>query len=118
MLANTQELEALYQASFEEGCRRIAAETPLAAVTQSEQGSLILEGAERVEVPAAPIERLVDTTGAGDLYAAGFLLGQARGMGLRRSGELGSIAAAEVIQHLGARPEVPLAKLPGVPSLP
>ena len=111
VLANTQELEALYQSSFEEGCRRIAADAPLAAVTRSEKGSVILRGSERVEVPAEPIARLVDTTGAGDLYAAGFLLGQARGLSLFQCGTLGSVAAAEVIQHLGARPQTPLADL-------
>ncbi len=118
VLANTQELEALYQTSFEDACRRIAAEAPLAAVTRSEEGSLILKGSERVEVPAEPIGKLVDTTGAGDLYAAGFLLGQARELGLRQCGQLASIAAAEAIQHLGARPEVALSSLTGVPALP
>jgi sugar/nucleoside kinase (ribokinase family) len=111
VLANRQEIESLYQSSFEDGCRRIAAEAPLAAVTRSERGSVILRGSERVEVPAEPIARLVDTTGAGDLYAAGFLLGQARGLALADCGRLGSIAAAEVIQHLGARPEKALAGL-------
>lgn len=111
VLANIQELEALYQTSFEDACRRIAAEAPLTAVTRSEKGSLILKGAERVDVPAEPIGKLVDTTGAGDLYAAGFLLGQARGLGLRQCGQLASIAAAEVIQHLGARPEVSLSQI-------
>jgi sugar/nucleoside kinase (ribokinase family) len=61
--------------------------------------------AERADVPAEPIEQLVDTTGAGDLFAAGFLAGQARGLGLKASLKLGAIAAAEVIQHYGARPE-------------
>lgn len=111
VLANTQELTALYEAPFEEACRRMAADAPLAAVTRSELGSVILRGEERIAVAAEPIDRLVDTTGAGDLYAAGFLLGCARGLPLPSCGRLGSIAAAEVIQHLGARPEQPLAGL-------
>ncbi|MEZ5926300.1 MAG: adenosine kinase [Hyphomicrobiaceae bacterium] len=111
VLANRQELEALYQVSFDEGCRRIAAEAPLAAITRSEEGSVIVSGSEIVEVPAESIGTLVDTTGAGDLYAAGFLLGQARGLTLAACGALGSMAAAEVIQHLGARPEMPLSGL-------
>jgi sugar/nucleoside kinase (ribokinase family) len=64
-------------------------------------------------VPAEPIERLVDTTGAGDLFAAGFLLGTARDLGLEQSLRLGAIAAAEVIQHYGARPEADLRALAG-----
>jgi sugar/nucleoside kinase (ribokinase family) len=72
-----------------------------------------VSGGERADVPAEPIERLVDTTGAGDLFAAGFLAGQARGLGLEASLKLGAIAAAEVIQHYGARPEKNLKKLAG-----
>jgi len=82
-------------------------------VTRSEQGALALDGGERAEVAAEPIERLVDTTGAGDLFAAGFLAGEARGLGLERSLKLGAIAAAEVIQHYGARPEADLKALAG-----
>ena len=70
-----------------------------------------MRGGERAEVPAEPIERLVDTTGAGDLFAAGFLAGEARGLGLEQSLKLGAIAAAEVIQHYGARPEADLKAL-------
>jgi sugar/nucleoside kinase (ribokinase family) len=82
-------------------------------VTRSEQGALALSGGERAEVAAEPIERLVDTTGAGDLFAAGFLAGEARGLGLQQSLKLGAIAAAEVIQHYGARPEADLKALAG-----
>src|SRR4029079_2489328 len=80
-------------------------------VTRSEDGALATRGGERVDVGAEPIARLVDTTGAGDLFAAGFLLGEARGLGLERSLRLGAIAAAEVIQHYGARPEANLRAL-------
>ncbi|MEO5613059.1 MAG: adenosine kinase [Sphingomicrobium sp.] len=82
-------------------------------VTLSEKGALATRGGEQAEVPAEPIERLVDTTGAGDLFAAGFLVGEARGLGLERSLKLGAIAAAEVIQHYGARPEKDLKTLAG-----
>jgi sugar/nucleoside kinase (ribokinase family) len=69
---------------------------------------MAVRGAERAQVPAEPIQRLVDTTGAGDLFAAGFLAGEVRGLGLEASLRLGAIAAAEVIQHYGARPEADL----------
>ena len=72
-----------------------------------------MRGDERASVPAEPIERLVDTTGAGDLFAAGFLAGEARELGLEASLKLGAIAAAEVIQHYGARPEKNLKALAG-----
>jgi sugar/nucleoside kinase (ribokinase family) len=82
-------------------------------VTRSEAGATAISGSERADVPAEPIERLVDTTGAGDLFAAGFLAGQARGLALEASLRLGAIAAAEVIQHYGARPEKDLKALAG-----
>jgi len=82
-------------------------------VTRHEHGALATRGGERVDVPAEPIGKLVDTTGAGDLFAAGFLVGEARGLGLERSLRLGAIAAAEVIQHYGARPEADLRALAG-----
>ena len=82
-------------------------------VTRSEKGALATRGGERAEVPAEPVAQVVDTTGAGDLFAAGFLVGEARGLGLERSLKLGAIAAAEVIQHYGARPEADLKALAG-----
>jgi sugar/nucleoside kinase (ribokinase family) len=82
----------------------------LTAVTRSEHGSVVVAGDETVAVSAAPVAHVVDTTGAGDLYAAGFLFGVARGMPLRRCAELGSLAAAEVISHVGARPLMPLSR--------
>src|SRR5687767_3759166 len=82
-------------------------------VTRSEKGALATRRGERAEVPAEPIEQLVDTTGAGDLFAAGFLVGETRGLGLEQSLKLGAIAAAEVIQHYGARPEADLKQLAG-----
>ena len=82
-------------------------------MTRGEQGAIAVSGKEHASVPAEPIQRLVDTTGAGDLFAAGFLAGQARGKSLEVSLKLGAIAAAEVIQHYGARPEADLRALAG-----
>jgi sugar/nucleoside kinase (ribokinase family) len=72
---------------------------------------VVVTGDEVIEVPAHPVDRVVDTTGAGDLYAAGFLFGFSRGVDLAACGALGSLAAAEVISHLGARPATSLAEL-------
>jgi sugar/nucleoside kinase (ribokinase family) len=112
LFANEAEVTSLYEtASFEAAAQRARADTRLAALTRSEKGSVILSGGEAVEVPAAPVEEVADTTGAGDLYAAGFLFAVARGMAPETAGRLGSLAAAEVISHIGARPQVPLAEL-------
>ena len=91
----------------------VAPKVATLVVTRGEQGALAASGGAIAEVAAEPIERLVDTTGAGDLFAAGFLAGEARGLGLERSLKLGAIAAAEVIQHYGARPEADLKALAG-----
>ena len=114
LFANEAELAAMTgEAEFEAGLTKLAAQVPLLVVTRSEQGAVAIAGAERAAVTAEPIARLVDTTGAGDLFAAGFLAGQARGLGLEASLKLGAIAAAEVIQHYGARPEADLQALAG-----
>jgi sugar/nucleoside kinase (ribokinase family) len=86
---------------------------PVLVVTRSEKGAVARAGEESASVAAEPIAKLVDTTGAGDLFAAGFLAGQARDLGLQQSLRLGAIAAAEVIQHYGARPEADLKTLAG-----
>jgi len=91
---------------------RARAEVAVACITMSEKGSVVVAGAETHEIPAEPVQ-VVDTTGAGDLYAAGFLYGYTAGMPLDRCGELGALAAAEVISHVGARPDVPLSTLLG-----
>lgn len=115
LFANEAELAAMTgESEFEAGLSALAPKVPLLVVTRSEQGAVAVAGDERASVPAEPIERLVDTTGAGDLFAAGFLAGQARGLGLERSLRLGAIAAAEVIQHYGARPETDLEALAGL----
>jgi sugar/nucleoside kinase (ribokinase family) len=112
LFANEAEIISLYQAtSFEEAARRAQSDTKLAAITRSEKGSVILGEGRRIAIQAAPVAKVVDTTGAGDLYAAGFLLGVARGLDLEIAGRLGSLAAAEIISHLGARPQVSLHKL-------
>ena len=112
LFANEAELTMLAESDdFDTALNRIAAKVPTLVATRSEHGAVAVAGGERAAVPAEPIERLVDTTGAGDLFAAGFLAGQARGLGLERSLKLGAIAAAEVIQHYGARPEADLKAL-------
>ena len=112
LFANEAELHALYQTSdFDTAVTALRQEKILAAVTRSEKGAVVVKGPQTFSVPAAPIEKLVDTTGAGDLFAAGFLSGLTRGAGLERCAELGALAASEIIQHFGARPEANLAQL-------
>lgn len=112
LLANEDEIMSLYEtADFEEAARRTMADTELAALTRSAKGSTIISRGERIEIPVDPVAKVEDTTGAGDLYAAGFLYGIATGKDLLTAGRLGSIAAAEVISHVGARPELNLAEL-------
>jgi sugar/nucleoside kinase (ribokinase family) len=89
----------------------LAGSCPVVAVTRSERGALVTDGTETVAVPAEPVSRVMDTTGAGDLFAAGFLLGLTRELALADCARLGALAAAEVIGHLGARPQVMLADL-------
>jgi sugar/nucleoside kinase (ribokinase family) len=112
IFANEAELHSLYQSSdFETAVVALRADIEIAVVTRSEKGCLVVgpDGAEAV--PAFPVDRVVDTTGAGDLFAAGFLAGLARGADDRTCGRLGALAAAEVIQHIGARPEASLRDL-------
>ena len=112
LFANKREIMALYQTeTLEEACARVRQDCKLSAVTRSEKGSLIITPDQVIEIAAEPVARVVDTTGAGDLYSAGFLFGLARGMELPKCGRLASIAAAEVISHIGPRPEVSLAGL-------
>jgi len=114
IFANEAELASLYQtADFNAAIAALRADIDIAVVTRSEKGCLVV-GPDGIEaVPAFPVERVVDTTGAGDLFAAGFLSGLARGADDRTCGRLGALCAAEVIQHLGARPETSLAALAG-----
>jgi fructokinase len=104
LFANEVEICALYETEFDRAAEAARADVALAALTRSENGSLILRGAETVAVPAASAD-VIDTTGAGDAYAAGFLAAYTSGRTLAACGRLGSLAAAEVIAHYGARPQ-------------
>jgi len=105
VFANSREIKSLYQTeSFDEALELIRRDCKIAAVTRSEKGSVIVRGDETVAIKAIPIAKLVDTTGAGDLYAAGFLYGYTAGLDLKRCGDLGSLAAGLVIQQVGPRP--------------
>jgi sugar/nucleoside kinase (ribokinase family) len=109
LFANEAEIKSLYQTdSFEDAARRARAHTRLAVLTRGARGSVLISETEHVEIAAAPVSRVVDTTGAGDLYAAGVLFGLTRGQSLREAGQRGALAAAEVISHYGARPETTL----------
>ncbi len=111
LFANEQEICALYEVGdFDAALQAVRHYCEVAALTRSEHGSVVLAGDEVHVVDAAPLDRLVDTTGAGDLYAAGFLFGYTRGDSLYDCGRIGAIAAAEIISHFGARPEVDLAR--------
>jgi adenosine kinase len=112
IFANEAELRSLYQTSdFDTAVAALRADVKAAVVTRSEKGCVVISPDGTEAVPAFPIERVVDTTGAGDLFAAGFLSGLARGADDRACGRLGALAAAEVIGHLGARPETSLRDL-------
>src|SRR4051812_24722718 len=107
IFANESELHSLYQTSdFDTAVTALRKDVALGVVTRSEKGCVVAARDGIVAVPAFAVEKLVDTTGAGDLFAAGFLLGLVRGVGHETSGKLGALAAAEVIQHIGARPQV------------
>jgi len=112
IFANERELHSLYQtADFDTALTALRGDIALGVVTRSEKGCVVVADGKTESVPAAPIERVVDATGAGDLFAAGFLVGYSRGQALRDAARLGALAAAEVIQHVGARPQTPLKAL-------
>ena len=114
LFANEAEIQALAGVPhLETAIAAVRDKVETLVVTRSEKGALATRGGERAEVPAEPVRAVVDTTGAGDLFAAGFLVGHCRGLPLDRSLRLGAIAAAEVIQHYGARPEADLKMLAG-----
>ncbi|ARQ08244.1 carbohydrate/purine kinase protein [Rhizobium etli] len=111
VFANRQEALSLYQTDdFEEALNRIAADCKIAAVTMSENGAVILKGRERYYVNAIRIREVVDTTGAGDLFASGFLYGYTQGRSLEDCGKLGCLAAGIVIQQIGPRPMTSLSE--------
>ncbi|HXZ02093.1 MAG TPA: adenosine kinase [Stellaceae bacterium] len=112
LFANEAEITALYEtASFDAALRAVRGHCAIAALTRSEKGSVLLAGEEMHPIPPVRVDQLIDTTGAGDLYAAGVLFGLTHGRDLATSGRLGSLAAAEVIGHYGARPETSLKAL-------
>jgi sugar/nucleoside kinase (ribokinase family) len=112
LFGNEAEVIALYQTdTFDEAIAELRKHCPFAAITVGAKGSIIVDGDQMIEVPAVPVRKVIDTTGAGDLYAAGFLYGLTSGRPLDECGQLGSIAAAEVISHVGPRPLVELKTL-------
>jgi sugar/nucleoside kinase (ribokinase family) len=112
LFANETEICSLYEVDdFDAALQHVRRQCQIAALTRSERGSVVVAGDEEHVVDAYPVDRLVDTTGAGDQYAAGFLYGLTRGLDLATCGRLGAAAAAEVISHFGARPLVSLAEL-------
>jgi sugar/nucleoside kinase (ribokinase family) len=112
LFANESEIQSLNQiANFEKAVAATAGKVPTLVVTRSEKGAIAIRDGMRYEVAAAPVEHIIDTTGAGDLFAAGFLTGYLSDRSIERSLAMGSIAAAEVISHYGARPEVDLQRL-------
>jgi len=110
LFANEAEISSLYETDFDSAVAAVRQDCKLAVLTRSDKGSLIVSGEDTHQIGVRPVD-VVDVTGAGDLYAAGFLSAYARELSLDQCGELGAIAAAEVISHFGARPETPLAQL-------
>jgi sugar/nucleoside kinase (ribokinase family) len=112
LFANAAELRSLYEtADFDSAVAQLRRDVRLGVITRSEQGCLVVSADGVLTVPAAPVSAVLDTTGAGDLFAAGFLHGLARGTDHENAARLGALAASEVIQHLGARPETSLKEL-------
>ncbi|MCC6572489.1 MAG: adenosine kinase [Planctomycetes bacterium] len=112
LFANEAEIAALYDVkSFDDAVKAVRGRCDIAVLTRSEKGAVIVTDKETIPVPAVKPEKLVDTTGAGDLFAAGFLYGLSQDRTLGDCGRLGALAAAEIISHVGARPEVSLKDL-------
>jgi sugar/nucleoside kinase (ribokinase family) len=112
LFANEHELLTLYGTEdFGAAVRQLRECCPLAVVTRSKKGSAVVTPDEFIEVPALPVDPIIDATGAGDMYAAGFLYGVTHGKTLEQSAEIATICAAEVIMHMGPRPQVSLASL-------
>lgn len=114
LFANEDEICSLYQVEeFDDALQAVRDKCEVAALTRSEKGSVVISGHEVHVIDAEPVSKVVDTTGAGDLYAAGFLAGYTQGRNLHDCGRMGSIAAGEIVSHIGARPEADLKALVG-----
>lgn len=112
LFANEAEIKSLYQVDdFDSALQRVRGHCQIAALTRSEKGSVVISGDEVHVIDAVKVPKVVDTTGAGDLYAAGFLFGLTQGRPLHDCGRIGAICAGEIISHFGARPESPLSDL-------
>jgi sugar/nucleoside kinase (ribokinase family) len=112
LFANEEEIKSLYRvSSFDEALQKVRGHCQVAALTRSAKGAVVVAGEEVHVIDAEPIAKVVDTTGAGDAFAAGFLYGFTHGFDLARAACAGAIAAAEAIGHVGARPEAPLKNL-------
>ncbi len=112
LFANEDEIKSLFmQEEFDDAISAISKHVDIAAITRSEKGAVIISKGEQIKIDAVPVENVIDTTGAGDQFAAGFLYGLTEGKPLAECGKLGAIAAAEVISHIGPRPAVKLADL-------
>ncbi len=119
VFANEAELTSLYQTEdFDKALAQLRNDAALAVVTRSEKGCVVVSKDKATSVPAFPVKQVMDTTGAGDLFAAGFLFGIVRGLSHEQCGRLGALAAAEVIQHIGARPQTSLKTLAQEAGLP
>lgn len=119
LFANETEITSLYQMNnFDDAAGAVRAEAEIVVLTRSADGAVIISGNETVLVPADPVDKVVDATGAGDLYAAGFLHGLTSGQSLETCGKLGALAASEIISHIGARPEADLKELAKMKGLP
>ena len=112
LFANEDEIKSLYQEeNFADAVAAVTGKCEIAVITRSEKGAVILANGEQIVIPAAPVAKVIDTTGAGDQFAAGFLYGFTEGMNLETCGQLGAAAAAEVISHIGPRPHTAYAGL-------
>lgn len=112
LFANEEEIKSLFmQESFDDAKSAISKHVEVAVLTRGPQGAVIVSGDEEIHIDAAPVENVIDTTGAGDQFAAGFLYGYTHGYSLDESGRMGALAAAEVISHYGPRPKIQLSTL-------
>ena len=110
VFANESEVQALYETEdFNSAAQQLANAVEISCITRGAKGSIICAKGEVIEIGSAPVDRVIDTTGAGDLYAAGFLYGYTRGLALGECGRIAALAAGEVISHIGPRPQVKLA---------